>query len=88
MAGVGYEVSTIHLEIVFTFRKRVTKVAAGQVVSRDSAKLRGYPSIAIHGNHVTMTKFKDEDDPGFHSVYGELQRWAKDFCNANGKYPH
>lgn len=88
MAGVGYGVSTIRLEIVFTFRKRVAKVAAGQVVSRNSAELLGYPAISIRGNHVTMTKFKDEDDQGFRSVYGELQRWAKDFCNANGKYPH
>ena len=66
----------------------MTNSFVGQVVPRDSARLKGYPAISIRRNHVSMTKFKDEHDPGFQRVFGELQRWAKEFCNANGKYPH
>jgi protein SERAC1 len=49
-----------------------------QVVPLDSAILPGYTPIGIHSNHMGITKFEDEDDPGFKSVVGELRRWVKE----------
>lgn len=43
-----------------------------------SATLPAYMSIGIHANHMGMTKFAADDDPGFVSVAGELWRWTKD----------
>ncbi|OCL11660.1 hypothetical protein AOQ84DRAFT_335546 [Glonium stellatum] len=48
------------------------------VVPMHSAIIPAYMSIGIHSNHMTMTKFETEDDPGFISVTGELQRWVKE----------
>ena len=44
----------------------------------NSAILPGYDHIGIHGNHMAMTKFVSEDDPGFFAVAGELRRWMKE----------
>ena len=49
-----------------------------QVVPNDSAILPGYIPIGIRGNHMGMTKFSGEDDPGFQAVAGELHRWVKE----------
>jgi hypothetical protein len=38
----------------------------------------GYVPIGIHQNHMDMTKFEREDDPGFTAVAGELHRWVKE----------
>ena len=51
----------------------------------NSAILPAYISIGIHSNHMDMTKFEFEDDPGFTSVAGELQRWVKELNSASGK---
>ena len=48
------------------------------MVPRDSAVLPGYIAMPIHRNHMEMTKFKSEDDPGFIAVVGELCRWIGD----------
>lgn len=48
-----------------------------QVVPKDSAILPGYIPIGIHSNHMEMTKFDSEDDPGFRAITGELRRWIK-----------
>ncbi|MCJ1263639.1 hypothetical protein MMC22_003509 [Lobaria immixta] len=50
----------------------------GEVVPKNSAILPAYTSIGIHDNHMGMTKFEAEDDPGFKSVAGELQRWVRE----------
>lgn len=50
----------------------------GEVVPMNSAILPGYAHIGIHGNHMAMTKFASEDDPGFVAVAGELRRWIKE----------
>ncbi|KAH7012605.1 uncharacterized protein B0I36DRAFT_52432 [Microdochium trichocladiopsis] len=49
----------------------------GQVVPQDSAILPGYIPIAIHTDHMDMTKFASTDDPGFVAICGELRRWTK-----------
>jgi hypothetical protein len=43
----------------------------------DSAILPAYNSIGIHADHMNMTKFASEDDPGFVSVVREIRRWVK-----------
>lgn len=47
-----------------------------QVVSKESASLPGSIKIGIHRDHTQMTKFSDQEDPGFKAVCGELRRWA------------
>ncbi|ERF73050.1 hypothetical protein EPUS_08614 [Endocarpon pusillum Z07020] len=51
------------------------------VVPMHSAILPAYVSIGIHSNHMGMTKFETEDDPGFISVTGELRRWVKELIS-------
>ncbi|KAF7510444.1 hypothetical protein GJ744_006723 [Endocarpon pusillum] len=53
----------------------------GEVVPMHSAILPAYVSIGIHSNHMDMTKFETEDDPGFISVTGELRRWVKELIS-------
>lgn len=52
-----------------------------------SAILPAYVSIGIHSNHMDMTKFETEDDPGFISVTGELRRWVKELISMPGNLP-
>lgn len=80
LIGIG-EVS---ITFVVTFRSlnRVLKV-----VPKHSAILPGYTSIGIHENHIGMTKFEIEDDPGYVSVVGELRRWVKELKLEPGNTP-
>ena len=50
----------------------------------NSAILPAYQSIGIHSNHMGMTKFESEHDPGFLSVAGELRRWMKELKPVDG----
>jgi hypothetical protein len=52
-----------------------------QVVPKDSAILPGYIPIGIHSNHMNMTKFEREDEPGFIAIAGELRRWIKELSD-------
>lgn len=45
-----------------------------QVVPKLSACIRGYPKFGIHADHINMTKFQKEDDPGFSAIATALQR--------------
>lgn len=56
-----------------------------QIVPIQSAIIPGYTHIGIHRNHRGMTKFENEDDPGFASVAGELGRWVKELKSISGK---
>ncbi|KAK9776057.1 putative DUF676 domain-containing protein [Seiridium cardinale] len=47
----------------------------GEVVPYESAVLPEYTAIGIHSDHREMVRFASQDDPGFISVVGELQRW-------------
>ncbi|OCK99500.1 uncharacterized protein K441DRAFT_538200, partial [Cenococcum geophilum 1.58] len=49
----------------------------GVVVPSHSAILPGYIPIGIRSNHIGMTKFEDENDPGFIAITGELRKWIK-----------
>ncbi|RDW82157.1 hypothetical protein BP6252_03269 [Coleophoma cylindrospora] len=59
----------------------------GVVVAKDSAILPGYIPIGIRSNHMDMTKFEHEDDPGFKAVAGELRRWIKELTVLS-RQPH
>ena len=54
----------------------------GVVVPKHSAILPGYTAIGIHKDHREMARFIGEDDPGFISVLGELQRWSKEIASS------
>jgi tetratricopeptide (TPR) repeat protein len=56
-----------------------------EVVPKHSAILREYASVGIHSNHMDMTKFEGEDDPGSLRVVGELQVWVKDLKQLSAK---
>jgi len=49
----------------------------------DSAIIEGYTKIGIHANHMDMTKFSTNDDPGFVDVSDELIRWTKAIITAS-----
>lgn len=71
LPGVGV-VSEI-TDIAVTLRSK----RPSQVVPLHSAILPGYTPIGIRSNHMDITKFESEDDPGFAAVTGELCRWIK-----------
>ncbi|OCL01598.1 hypothetical protein AOQ84DRAFT_401722 [Glonium stellatum] len=50
-------------------------IIRSRVVPSHSAILPGYIPIGIRANHMDMTKFESEDDPGFKAVAGEIRRW-------------
>lgn len=50
----------------------------------NSAILPGYQHIGIHGNHMDITNFESEEDPGFVAIAGEIRRWMKGFKNVPG----
>ena len=52
-----------------------------------SAILPAYISIGIHSNHMDMTRFESQDDPGYISVTGELRRWIKGLSQVSGEAP-
>jgi len=57
----------------------------GLVVPKYSAALPGYTAIGIHNDHREMGGFATENDPGFISVAGELQRWANHISTTQRK---
>ncbi|GKZ73223.1 hypothetical protein AnigIFM50267_009900 [Aspergillus niger] len=50
--------------------------AVGMVVSKESAKIGGWPYLPIHANHMDMTKFATLEDTGYRRISGELRRWV------------
>ena len=48
-----------------------------QIVSNESAVLRGYTGVGIHAHHRDMVRFASENSPGFESVVAELRRFVK-----------
>jgi hypothetical protein len=49
-----------------------------------SAILSAYPHIGVHANHMEMGRFSSEEDPGFISIAGELQRWVQKLIPVQG----
>lgn len=60
---------------VTCFLEELPLPVTGQVVSKDSAILEGFPSITIHANHRNMVRFVSEAEDGFQMLLGELLRW-------------
>jgi len=56
----------------------------GKIVSDDSARMRQYPSLSIHANHMDMTKFSGRDDAGYISVRDVLREWVKSLGRIRG----
>ncbi|MCJ1264720.1 hypothetical protein MMC22_004595 [Lobaria immixta] len=67
------------------FYEQLPLPGIGEIVPKNSAILPAYTSVGIHDNHTGMTKFEFEDDPGFKSVSGELQRWVKELESMSGE---
>ncbi|KAH0544912.1 hypothetical protein FGG08_000992 [Glutinoglossum americanum] len=59
------------------FYEELPLPGVGVVVPSHSAILPGYIPIGIRSNHMDITKFEGEGDPGFEAVTGELCRWIK-----------
>ncbi|KAI1853349.1 hypothetical protein JX266_002055 [Neoarthrinium moseri] len=59
------------------FYEELPLPGVGEVVPHSSAVLHGYTSIGVHSHHKDMVRFSSLDDPGFISVSGELERWAR-----------
>lgn len=49
----------------------------GMVVSKDSAKISGYPQLPIPANHMDMARFESANDTGYRRILGELRRWLR-----------
>ncbi|KAI9669728.1 MAG: hypothetical protein M1831_007424 [Alyxoria varia] len=50
------------------------------IVPQRSAKIAGYSFYGIRANHMDMTKFPNQDHPGYRKILGELERWTKEIC--------
>jgi hypothetical protein len=62
------------------FYEELPLAGVGVVVPSHSAILPGYVPIGIRHNHMDMTKFEHEGDPGFVAVAGELRRWTREIA--------
>ncbi|CAI6340837.1 unnamed protein product [Periconia digitata] len=63
---------------ITTFYEELELPVGGKVVEEFQAKITGYFSYGIHGNHMDMTKFPRTDDPGYVVVQREIRRWYKE----------
>ncbi|KAL7272923.1 hypothetical protein RUND412_004244 [Rhizina undulata] len=52
-----------------------------KVVPDTSAKLSGHLNEGIHANHMDMTKFLDEEDPGYEKVSSQIWRCIQEISN-------
>ena len=50
-----------------------------QIVPRHSAFMEGYSQVSIHADHMSMTKFADDNAPGFKQVSGHIMRWCRKY---------
>jgi len=60
---------------VTCFLEELPLPVIGQIVSKNSAILEGFPSITIHANHRSMVRFSSESEDGFQMLLGEILRW-------------
>jgi len=63
---------------IICFFEELPLPGIGEVVPKHSAILSAYQQIGIHDDHMGMTKFEVENDPGFLIVAGELGRIVKE----------
>jgi hypothetical protein len=49
-------------------------------VSADSATIEGWQTPrTIHANHMDMTRFVSDEDPGYKAFSAEISRWIESF---------
>jgi hypothetical protein len=58
-------------------KSKLAKMSMGYVVPEKSACIAGYPSISLHADHVTMSRFDDKDDENYQRVVRVLQSWVE-----------
>ncbi|KAH8746338.1 hypothetical protein BGZ57DRAFT_709699, partial [Hyaloscypha finlandica] len=58
---------------IFTFYEGVAFTGVGFIVPKDYTQLKQYPSQSIHANHMDMTTFNNDADPGYVAVRAQLQ---------------
>lgn len=61
---------------IFCFYEEVAVSGVGKIVSDDSARMKQYPNLSIHANHMDMTKFSGSTDAGYISIRGVLREWV------------
>lgn len=54
----------------------------GEIVPKSSSILPGYNNMGIHANHIDMTKFASDEDPGYLNVSTEIMRWIRSVQSA------
>ncbi|CAN9319219.1 unnamed protein product [Alternaria alternata] len=61
-----------------------------KIVEDNSAVLSPTENAAIHGTHMSMTKFVDGKDTGYCRVQGQIWLWVKalNYPNAQQRKPH
>ncbi|OWY43833.1 hypothetical protein AA0119_g7283 [Alternaria tenuissima] len=61
-----------------------------KIVEDNSAVLSPTENAAIHGTHMSMTKFVDRKDTGYCRVQGQIWLWVKalNYPNAQQRKPH
>ncbi|KAH7095492.1 hypothetical protein FB567DRAFT_31364 [Paraphoma chrysanthemicola] len=59
----------------------------GRVVEEHQAKISGYSSFGIHANHMDMTKFEGEQDPGYKLVRAQITRWVGQIQSQGTTHP-
>jgi len=63
---------------IIKFPEEVAVSGLGFIVPKDSAHLKQYPIRSIHANHMDMTKFNSNEDPGYTAVRTQLSAWIGD----------
>ncbi|KAF2227930.1 Alpha/Beta hydrolase protein [Elsinoe ampelina] len=65
-------------QITCFFEDLNTSAIGSLVVPKNSATLNAYTSVAMQADHSGVAKFRDERDPGYKFIRGELRRWCRD----------
>lgn len=52
-------------------------MARWQVVTKESAKISGFPQLPIPANHMDLVRFGSAEETGYRRVLGELRRWLR-----------
>ncbi|KAL6719999.1 hypothetical protein ACLMJK_001920 [Lecanora helva] len=67
------------------FYEEMPTVAAGLVVSPNSSRINGWPSLALHDNHAGICKFDNFEDPKYKQVLPILKKWVDELKPYHGK---
>lgn len=64
------------------FHEELSTAGVGHIVPRDSARIDGYNSVALHGDHTGICKFDNFEDPKYKNVRAILEAWIENIKNA------